>query len=146
MRRLQTRAQFQAVLASMTVARTAHFALHRRALNGAQALASSALFGGAGDVWIGAITPKRWARRAVTRNAIRRQVYALAHEFAARLPAAAHLVRLRAGFDRSRFRSADSPALRVAVCAELRALFERAAFEPAHPAAVLMTGASATTS
>jgi ribonuclease P protein component len=73
MQRLQTRAQFQAVLAGATVARTAHFALHRCTLD-APAGAES-LFGSARDVWVGAMVPKRWARRAVTRNAIKRQIY-----------------------------------------------------------------------
>ena len=69
--------------------------------------------------------PKRWARRAVTRNAIRRQIYALAD--GAPLPQAAHVVRLRSGFDRSRFASASSDALKRAVRAELEQLFARAA-------------------
>ncbi len=66
--------------------------------------------------------PKRWARRAVTRNTIRRQIYAVAWEFAA-LPDAAHVVRLRSGYDREMFSSASSPALKRALRAELQALF-----------------------
>ena len=73
MQRLQTRAQFQAVLAGSTVARTAHFALHRCALEG-PSHAAVPLFT-VDDVWIGAMVPKRWAKRAVTRNAIKRQIY-----------------------------------------------------------------------
>jgi len=127
MRRLRTRAQFQAALSAVTVARTAHFALHRCALDApavAGASAQPSLFQPA-DVWLGAMVPKRWARRAVTRNAIRRQIYALAD--GAPLPQAAHVVRLRAGFDRSRFASASSDALKRAVRAELEQLFARAA-------------------
>jgi ribonuclease P protein component len=92
MQRLQTRAQFQAVLAGATVARTAHFALHRCALD----LASSAqpLFA-SDDVWLGAMVPKRWARRAVTRNAIKRQIYTVSAAPGVALPRAAHVVRLR---------------------------------------------------
>jgi len=127
MRRLRTRAQFQAALSAVTVARTAHFALHRCALAApaAGAAAQPPLFQPADDVWLGAMVPKRWARRAVTRNAIRRQIYALAE--GAPLPQAAHVVRLRAGFDRSRFVSASSDALKRAVRAELEQLFARAA-------------------
>lgn len=128
MRRLQTRAQFQAALSGQTVARTVHFALHRCALD---ALAKDAttvapLFEPA-DVWLGAMVPKRWAKRAVTRNTIRRQIYALGAAANMALPAAAHVVRLRSGFDRSRFVSASSDQLRREVRVELQRLFARAA-------------------
>jgi ribonuclease P protein component len=79
------------------------------------------------EPWIGAMVPKRWAKRAVTRNAIKRQIYTVTQAFEARLPAAAHVVRLRAGFDRVRFVSATSDALKQAVRGELHELFARAA-------------------
>lgn len=81
---------------------------------------------GLGQAWLGAMTPKRWARRAVTRNAIRRQVYAVGQGYFSRLPCAAHVVRLRAGFDRRQYPSAWSEPLRLQVRAELEQLFERA--------------------
>jgi len=124
MQRLKTRAQFQAVLAGATVARTAHFALHRCALDAPSGAAP--LFEKQG-VWLGAMVPKRWARRAVTRNAIKRQIYTVSQQIEPPLPPAAHVVRLRAGFDRTRFLSATSPALKQAVREELRTLFARAA-------------------
>lgn len=73
------------------------------------------------------MVPKRWAKRAVTRNAIKRQIYTVSQAFEARLPAAAHVVRLRSGFDRARFVSATSDALKQAVRGELQELFARAA-------------------
>jgi ribonuclease P protein component len=122
MQRLKTRAQFQAVLAGDIVARTAHFALHRCPLDVAAALFAVQ------DRWVGAMVPKRWARRAVTRNAIKRQIHAVtAVASEASLPHAAHVVRLRAGFDRRQFASASSDKLKMAVRAELRLLLERAA-------------------
>ncbi|GAA4342874.1 hypothetical protein GCM10023165_24860 [Variovorax defluvii] len=123
MQRLQTRAQFQAVLAGATVARTAHFALHRCALD-AQAGAVSLFATQA--LWVGAMVPKRWARRAVTRSAIKRQIYRMSADAAASLPIAAYVVRLRAAFDRKEFRSATSERLTAAVRAELWQLLERA--------------------
>lgn len=134
MRRLRTRAQFQALLAQAPVARSSHFALHRRrpeAGPAAQAAAPSALepptlFGPPEAVWLGAMTPKRWARRAVTRNTIRRQIYAVGASLQPPLPAGAYLVRLRAGFAREQFPSASSAALRRAVRAELLQLFAKA--------------------
>jgi len=135
--RLKTRPQFQATLAGGTVSRTAHFALHRLPLparaNHPQAMANpagpapdeaQALFAADG-VWLGAMVPKRWARRAVTRNAIKRQIYAVSTRFESRLPVAAHVVRLRAGFDRRQFISASSEPLKMAVRQELEHLFER---------------------
>ena len=75
---------------------------------------------------MGAMVPKRWARRAVTRNAIKRQIYAVSTLFEHRLPQAAHVVRLRTGFDRKQFVSASSEALKTAVRTELMDLFARA--------------------
>ena len=77
--------------------------------------------------WLGAMVPKRWARRAVTRNAIKRQIYNVSASFDAALPQAAYVVRLRSGFDRKVFPSASSAALKSAVRAELMQLFERCA-------------------
>ncbi len=125
MQRLQTRAQFQAVLAGATVARTTHFALHRCPLE-APAGQVASLFD-TPDVWLGAMVPKRWARRAVTRNAIKRQIYAVTAAPETSLPAAAHVVRLRATFDRKEFVSASSDKLKAAVRAELQQLLTRAA-------------------
>ncbi len=73
--------------------------------------------------WIGVLLPKRWARRAVTRNAIKRQIYNVSATFEPQLPAAAHVVRLRAAFDRKQFTSATSDLLKQAVRAELQQLF-----------------------
>ena len=72
------------------------------------------------------MVPKRWARRAVTRNAIKRQIYGVAAALEPALPPAAHVVRLRATFDRKQFVSASSDPLKQAVRAELQQLFERA--------------------
>jgi ribonuclease P protein component len=113
MQRLKTRAQFQAVLAAGIAARTAHFALHRMPVPGPEASA------------IGVVLPKRWAKRAVTRNTIKRQVHSVSE--AATLPAAAYVVRLRVAFDRAQFASATSIALKRAVRAELVQLFSQVA-------------------
>ena len=117
------------------MARTDHFALHRAALDvGAVTQQSSELQNApqtalfvVQDVWLGAMAPKRWAKRAVTRNAIKRQIYAVSAEFESTLPVAAHVVRLRAGFDRKKFISATSDLLKEAVRVELQQLFAKAA-------------------
>ena len=160
MQRLKTRPQFQAAMAGGTVSRTAHFALHRLVVEadgsapagqpgaappGLGSLPSTqgpqALFA-VQDVWLGAMVPKRWARRAVTRNAIKRQIYTVGATFEARLPRAAHVVRLRAAFDRKQFTSATSDQLKLAVRAELLQLFgyatRRSGVAAASPAAADM--------
>ena len=124
-RRLKTRAQFQAVLGGMTVSKTAHFALHARTLATASDVSGALLFPEP-VVWLGAMVPKRWAKRAVTRNAIKRQIYNVGTEFSSGLESRAHLVRLRSGFDRTQFPSATSDALKAAVRSELQQLFARA--------------------
>jgi ribonuclease P protein component len=119
--RLRSRNQFQLVLEGSRVSATEHFALHRHA-GAMPGMAPSELT----DHWIGALIPKRWARRAVTRNLIRRQIYAVAHEQHECLAPAAYVVRLRAGFDREAFVSAQSTALRRHVRAELQRLMTTA--------------------
>jgi ribonuclease P protein component len=131
--RLKTRVQFQAVLAGRIIAKTPHFALHRQALNIQPASAQSpkpidapALFGEQ-DVWMGAMVPKRWAKRAVTRNAIKRQIYTVSSSFSHQYPQAAFVVRLRSSFPRTEFFSASSEQLKQAVRAEIQALMEAGA-------------------
>jgi ribonuclease P protein component len=122
--RLQTRAQFQAVLGGATVSKTAHFALHCCAVGLSADNEVAPLFTPAG-IWLGAMVPKRWAKRAVTRNTIKRQIYQLGGQFAPALKEKAHLVRLRRDFDRKHFVSATSDALKAAVREELLELFGR---------------------
>jgi ribonuclease P protein component len=121
--RITSRLQFQAVMAGQTVAKTPHFALHSAPLSGQHA--GHDLFPQVG-AWLGVVLPKRWARRAVTRNAIKRQIYNVSEHFGDRLPVAAHVVRLRTTFDRKQFISATSEPLKLAVREELVQLFERA--------------------
>ena len=136
------------MLAGGTVARTAHFALHRAALNvsvvkpstSALPTAPSLALFDVRDVWMGALVPKRWAKRATTRNAIKRQIYSVSNDFESGLPVAAHVVRLRAGFDRTQFISATSDLLKSAVRQELQQLFTSSAAQLFVP--IVQTGAS----
>ena len=117
-------------MAGGTVSRTPHFVLHRAAFEAPTGTGpedkSQAPFAVQDEPWMGALLPKRWAKRAVTRNAIKRQIYAVSQSVEPTLPAAAHVVRLRAGFDRTQFTSATSDALKRAVRGELQELFARA--------------------
>ncbi len=128
-------------MAGQTVSRTPHFALHRVAFpqndpdaRGTQdasleKFSPKPLFAPA-DCWLGVIVPKRWAKRAVTRNTIKRQIYAVSSDLSRQtpctLPQEAHVVRLRATFDRAEFISATSDKLKKAVRSELQQLFAKA--------------------
>ena len=113
-------------MAGAPVAKTPHFALHRASLD---CLHEGRRLFPVVDTWIGVLLPKRWAKRAVTRNAIRRQIYETArqHALAEGLPEAALVVRLRAAFHRQVFVSAPSDALKRAVRAELEQLYAQLA-------------------
>ena len=109
-----------------------HFALHCNALdakappkNPDDAPPIAVLFA-VEDVWIGAMAPKRWAKRAVTRNTIKRQIYSVSADFSEQLRVAAFVVRLRSAFDKKLFPSATSEPLRQAVRAEVLALMTAA--------------------
>jgi ribonuclease P protein component len=71
--------------------------------------------------------PKRHAKRAVTRNLLRRQIRAAVEQLQPALAPGLWVVRLRAPFDRRQFPSARSTALRDAARAELGQLLQRAA-------------------
>jgi ribonuclease P protein component len=129
-KRLQTRHQFQFALSGQALARSPHFVLHSKTFDTVTAEADSASFP-VRAVWLGAMVPKRWAKRAVTRNAIRRQIYAVSACYEAEMAERAQVVRLRAEFDRTQFPSATSQALIAAVKAELHLLF--AHLQPAAP-------------
>jgi ribonuclease P protein component len=125
--RLKTAEQFAAVLdaskqksANSGIWRSVHFALHMAPM---AALASKPppSPSTAGPI-IGVICPKRWAKRAVTRNTIKRQIYAVTRELHTQLPSACLVLRLASGFSREEFISATSPKLKHALRQELLGL------------------------
>ena len=134
-------------MAASTAARTEHFALHVERLNPSvnkQSVAPStesplAAMAKIGGVWVGAVLPKRCAKRAVTRNTIKRQVFSVGQDFEPLMADVALVIRLRAGFDKSRFASASSAPLKAAIRLELQQLFSlglagvKAAPEPGVP-------------
>jgi ribonuclease P protein component len=77
-------------------------------------------------LWFGCVVPKRHARRAVTRNLLKRQVRSAFERHRAGLPAGLWLVRLRSPFAAAEFVSARSAALAAAARGELDSLLARA--------------------
>jgi ribonuclease P protein component len=128
--RLKNAEQFAAALnaskqksSSSGVWRSAHFVLHMASIETLSSL-PQAQFDAARPI-IGVICPKRWAKRAVTRNTIKRQIYAVTHELATELPAACLVLRLAAGFPRDEFTSATSAKLKMALRQELLGLLSK---------------------
>ena len=111
---LKSPAQFRAILACAPIARTVHFFLYR--MTDASTMASA----------IGVVLPKRCAKRAVTRNMLRRQVYAMSAMLESQWVPASYVVRLRQGFADGGFLSATSKNLKHQVRAELETLFQSA--------------------
>lgn len=136
--RLKRRTDFERVLGAggpAIVARSPHFVLHHlresSQLSTGSAPDSGPLVDGSvalpRRLCVGVVIPKRWARRAVTRNVLKRQMYAAFARYQHVLPGGMWVARLRSSFDRSQFPSADSPALRQAVRVEIDALMAGAA-------------------
>lgn len=73
---------------------------------------------------LGAMVPKRWAKRAVTRNLIKRQIYNIGETLIAPPSHYTFLVRLRQRIDSDQFPSASSRDLRRLVRMELQQLFQ----------------------
>jgi len=152
MARIVASADFERVLGSRSRASTPHFAVHhlpeapevaRRPPDEVRTRNLSTESGKSGarpvddtlpaaSRRLGVVVPKRHARRAVTRSLLRRQIYAAGGRHADALPRGLWIVRLRAPFDRSRYASAASRALRDAARTELDELF-RAASRHAAP-------------
>jgi ribonuclease P protein component len=76
--------------------------------------------------WLGAVVPKRHARRAVTRSLLKRQIRSVAERHQGALRPGIWVVRLRSPFDRKLFPSAASGALHAAARAELETVFAAA--------------------
>jgi ribonuclease P protein component len=147
--RIVRSADFERVLGTPIRARSVHFAVHylesrpsqpakprSRVLSTAQSTelstaqaphqAQAVDDSGPQACWLGAVVPKRHARRSVTRSLLKRQI----RQAAAAQAGLAHglwVVRLRSPFDRATFPSAASTALQACAGQELAGLLADAA-------------------
>ena len=118
---IQQWSAFQLTMANGRQIRTAHFVLHQwqaqeQAITGPGLEKAPALLLGKR---LGVVVPKRLAKKAVTRNLIRRQVKDVLQSMQAQLPTALYVVRLRASFQTREFVSAASQPLKHKVRTEL---------------------------
>lgn len=122
LKRIKAWAQFQQLMKTPPVARSQHFVVHR-AIDPAGVLAeklpATTVSRQVTGLCLAALLPKRWAKRAVTRNALRRQIYSAFAQQQAQLAPVPHLVRLRAAMDPALFTSACSDPLKTAVRQEI---------------------------
>ena len=153
-RRLLRSADFERVLGMRSQTSTTHFAVHHvsghpsvaadhhakaqlpigstafvaELSTGAEAMGRLAVDDSAAriDIWLGAVVPKRHARRSVTRTLLKRQIRAVVSKYAAVLEHGLWVIRLRTPFDRAVYASAASDALKCAARTELEQLLDRA--------------------
>jgi ribonuclease P protein component len=147
--RLRRPADFESVLATPVKARSAHFAAHHlprcpaaggsrpggphqtKLSTGHSASCPQAVDDTLDEAlrawWFGVVVPKRHARKATTRNLLRRQIRGAMARHHAQLAHGMWLVRLRSSFDAQRYRSAAPRALGAAARDELDRLLTRAA-------------------
>jgi len=129
----------KALLAAPTLARTAHFALQ---VHPARPVAQELPTNAAPDrtesvdnhvslassfLGVALVVPKRHAKRAVTRNLVKRQMREAIHRRRADWAGLQVMLRLRSAIGSKQFTSASSDALRQAVRSELEQLFSQAA-------------------
>lgn len=142
--RLVHRADFERLLASPPLSRSAHFAMHHAEPGAIVPTAGAAGAGAAelstpsaptgsksvdksvGAVYFGLVVPKRHARRAVMRNLIKRLGREVMRQHLAALPKGLWLLRLRSGWPAGAFVSARSTALARLLRAELERLVRAA--------------------
>ena len=140
MQGLVHKVDFERLLSERSQSRSTHFALHH--VSGAPAsrqwlpkgtgaarlstdldrLPPSPVDKGLPTLWLGCLAPKRHARRAVTRNLIKRQMRGAVGRHLSALAPGLWLIRLRAPFALQQFPSARSEALAAAARGELDAL------------------------
>ncbi len=154
--RLLRSADFQRVLATPPRSRSAHFSVHhvsacpsapakpvRKASKNAESAELStgnppgctllvdtlpaSTVASPTSCWLGLVVPKRHARRAVTRNLLKRQMRTLMQVHAPALAPGLWVLRLKAPFDRKQFTSPASDGLRSCAHDELALLLQRAA-------------------
>jgi len=129
-KRIKEWAQFQQLMAYPPVARSQHFVVHRGyghdvsvpPAGAENAMAQASLLKG---LCMATLIPKRWAKRAVTRNAMKRQIMAAFSNEQKNLLPVPHLVRLQSSFDTRVFNSASSASLKIVVAQEVGQLLKR---------------------
>jgi|APCry1669189768_1035252.scaffolds.fasta_scaffold67034_2 ribonuclease P protein component len=113
---------FQEVLRAGVRSKSEHFTLHRL-----DAQLASNFNKSSANLQIGVVVPKRFAKKAVRRNAIKRQVYAIAKSLALRYPKEIHVIRLNKEYDKRKYLSPTSTNFKVDVQKELQTLYGKEA-------------------
>jgi ribonuclease P protein component len=111
---------FQEVIGLGYFAKTDHFVLHIKKTSDVRPISNQNT---GPNLMVGTVLPKRLAKRAVTRNAIRRQIYIVANKYSIQHSNEIHVIRLSRPFDKTVFTSASSKELKRVVYEELLSLY-----------------------
>jgi ribonuclease P protein component len=123
MNSLKTWEEFQTVMSGPINSRTTYFSLHScdrvllGRLNQTEQIREQIMFG--------ALVPKRCAKRAVTRNSIKRQIRAVVSSQTKLLSTKAYVIRLHKDIKFIQSKSASSNELKEIIRNDLNALFEK---------------------
>jgi ribonuclease P protein component len=112
-KKIRTRQEFQLLLSLKPAYQTEHFYLHLSEIS-------------LKELKVAALIPKRWAKQAVTRNLIRRQIYSQCFALEKELEPVSHMIRLKKTIKAQLFTSAGSGAMKQAVQQELYILLQNA--------------------
>jgi ribonuclease P protein component len=133
MNRLGSWEEFKVVMDLGFTCHSSWFVLHQVSLNTllAQINPTPAMVsitrGLAGNQKLGALVPKRWAKRAVTRNTVKRQIFNVFTEFQNKLQVEhAMVIRLRREIKKTDYKSAKSEELVLKIQSELQELLTKA--------------------
>jgi ribonuclease P protein component len=121
MNSLKTWEEFQTVMSGSIISRTTFFSLHS-CDRGLLALASRVDLKQE-EILFGVLVPKRCAKRAVTRNTIKRQIRAVISSQTKLLLSKAYVIRLHKDLKFIQSKSASSEELKVLIRNDLNVLF-----------------------
>lgn len=127
MNSLKTWQEFQIVMSASINSRTTYFSLHscdRHLLAN-----SNRKYTNDEQILFGVLVPKRWAKRAVTRNAIKRQIRSAVNRQNKLLHSKAYVIRLHKDLKSIQYKSAKSELLSEVIRNDLKILFEKLEIE-----------------
>jgi len=108
---------FKEVLETFAFAKSEHFVLHVKKINPDEQDKQTA------HLKVGVVVPKRLAKKAVSRNTIRRQIYIIATRESLKYPFEKHVIRLNRPFNKNTFLSPSSKVFKHAVRKEILSLY-----------------------
>ena len=123
MNSLKSWKEFQTVMSSSTNSRATYFSLH--SCDKAVVIRTENSNTNKEQILFGALVPKRFAKRAVTRNSIKRQIRSVLSEQTKLSEKKAYVVRLHKDLKSLNLKSANSEVLKEIIRKDLNVLFDK---------------------